>query len=29
MGLAIHTHDLEIDGELSNTFVAWLTKLFG
>lgn len=29
MGLAIRTRDLEVDGELSNTFVAWLTKLFG
>lgn len=29
MGLAIHARDLEVDGELSNTFVAWLTKLFG
>ena len=29
MGLAIRARDLEVDGELSNTFVAWLTKLFG
>ena len=29
MGLAIHAHDLEVDGNLSQRFVAWLTKLFG
>ena len=29
MGLAIRAHDLEVDGDLSKTFVAWLAKLFG
>ena len=29
MGLAIRAHDLEVNGELSQKFIAWLTKLFG
>ena len=29
MGLAIRAHDLEVDGDLSQKFVAWLQKLFG
>ena len=29
MGLAIRAHDLEVDGDLSQKFIAWLTKLFG
>ena len=28
MGLAIRTHDLEVDGDLCKTFVAWLAELF-
>ncbi len=29
MGLAIRAGDLEVDSELSQKFIAWLTKLFG
>lgn len=28
IGLAIRARDLEVDGELSQKFIAWLTKLF-
>ena len=29
MGLAIRAHDLEVDDEFSQKFIAWLAKLFG
>ena len=29
MGLAIRTRDLEVDGDLCQNFLAWLTNLFG
>ncbi len=29
MGLAVRTQDLEVTGPLSQTFVAWLNRLFG
>ncbi len=29
MGLAIRARDLDVDGDLCQRFVAWLTRLFG
>ena len=29
MGAAVGAHDLEVDGELCQNFLTWLTKLFG